>query len=130
MVRVADRLDQPCGLDGLILHSTHSLYHFKMNTKPQAIDELIVKLQNMLPTLRNQYHVQSLEVFGSFVRGDQKAESDLDLLVTFDEIPTLFKFVELENYLGDRLDIKVDLVMKDSLKPAIGERILAEAQPI
>lgn len=101
-----------------------------MNTKTQAIDELIVKLQNMLPTLRNQYHVQSLEIFGSFVRGDEKADSDLDLLVTFDEIPSLFKFVELENYLGDRLDIKVDLVMKDSLKPTIGERILAEAQPI
>ena len=82
-----------------------------MNTTTKAIDELIEELQDMLPKLRDQYHVQSLEVFGSFVRGDEQAESDLDLLVTFDESPTLFKFVELENHLGDQLGIKVDLVM-------------------
>ena len=57
-------------------------------------------------------------------------ESDLDLLVTFSETPGLFAFVALENHLSDVLGIEVDLVMKDSLKPNIGERILAEARPI
>ncbi len=80
--------------------------------------------------LRTQYHVRTLEVFGSFVRGDQHDNSDLDLLVTFDEVPTLFKFVALENYLSDFLGIRVDLVMKESLKPFIGKHILEEAQPI
>ena len=101
-----------------------------MNMKTKAINELIEELQKLLPELRQNYHVQSLEVFGSFVRGEERTDSDLDLLVTFDESPTLFKFVALENYLGDRLGIKVDLVMKDSLKPAIGQRILAEAKLI
>lgn len=80
--------------------------------------------------LRTQYHVRSLEVFGSFVRGEAREDSDLDLLVTFNEVPTLFKFVELENHLSDTLGVKVDLVMKDSLKPAIGKRIIDEARPI
>ena len=71
-----------------------------------------------------------VELFGSFVRGDDCEGSDLDLLVTFDEVPTLFEFLEIENYLSDELGIKVDLVMKDSLKPAIGKRILEEAQPV
>jgi len=99
-----------------------------MKTKP--ILEFIEELQNLLPKLQTQYQVRSLEVFGSYVRGDETADSDLDLLVTFTESPSLFKFVELENYLGDQLGIKVDLVMKESLKPAIGKRILAEAQSI
>jgi hypothetical protein len=50
----------------------------------------------------------------------------LDILVTFHELPSLIKFVELENYLTDILGIKVDLVLKDSLKPEIGKRILSE----
>ena len=98
--------------------------------KERSVDKLLVEIRQMLPHLRAQYHVRSLEVFGSFVRGDEKEDSDLDLLVTFDEVPTLFKFVALENTLSDGLGVKVDLVMKDSLKPAIGEQILREAQSI
>ena len=84
----------------------------------------------MLPTLRAQYRVHTLEVFGSFVRGEERADSYLDLLVTFEEVPTLFRFVALENDLTDTLGIKVDLVMKDSLRPNIGKYILEEARPI
>ena len=80
--------------------------------------------------MKAQYRVHTLEVFGSFVRGEEKADSDLDLLVTFDEVPTLFRFVALENDLSDSLGIKVDLVMKDSLKPNIGKYILEEAKSI
>lgn len=99
-------------------------------TPTRKLDELSVTLRGMLPALKTQYHVGTLEVFGSFVRGDERKNSDLDLLVTFDEVPTLFKFVALENHLTDTLGVKVDLVMKDSLKPAIGKRILEEARPI
>ena len=101
-----------------------------MDTTIKPIHKLIEELQALLPKLQELYQVQSLEVFGSYVRGDENTDSDLDLLVTFYENPSLFKFVEMENYLGDQLGIKVDLVMKDSLKPAIGKRILAEVQPI
>ena len=101
-----------------------------MNAHTRSLDELLVKLREMLPTLKAQFRVRTLEVFGSFVRGEERADSDLDLLVTFDEVPTLFRFVALENKLSDSLGIKVDLVMKDSLKPNIGKYILEEAKPI
>ncbi len=84
-------------------------------------------LREELPRLKKDYAVQSLEVFGSFVRGEASAGSDLDLLVEFDDTPTLFGFVRLENELSTLLGVKVDLVMKNSLKPAIGARILSEA---
>jgi uncharacterized protein len=93
-------------------------------------EKLLAQLRSMLPLLRNTFHVQTLEIFGSFVREEQSENSDLDLLVTYSEVPTLFEFVALENYLSDELKVKVDLVMKDSLKPAIGKRILGEAQSL
>jgi len=103
---------------------------FDMNKAPVTLNEALMQLKSMLPLLREKYHVRTLEVFGSYVRGEEGDESDLDLLVTFDEVPTLFQFVALENFLSDELGVKVDLVMKDSLKPAIGKYILEEAQKI
>jgi predicted nucleotidyltransferase len=84
------------------------------------------KLHQQLPILAERYQVKSLGVFGSYVRNEQSKGSDLDLLVTFNATPSLLKFIELENYLTDYLGIKVDLVMRDALKPRIGERILSE----
>ena len=87
-------------------------------------------LHEQIPLLTERYGVETLEVFGSYVRSEQKKESDLDLLVTFKEAPSLLTFIAIENYLSDLLGIKVDLVMKDSLKPAIGRNILREAVPV
>jgi predicted nucleotidyltransferase len=87
-------------------------------------------LRKELPHLAEEYHVATLEVFGSYVRHEQRKTSDLDVLVTFSIPPSLFKFARLENYLSDILGVKVDLVMKDSLKPRIGQRILREAVPV
>jgi len=84
-------------------------------------------LRQERPALAEQYNVATLEVFGSYVRHEQQKNSDLDILVTFSKPPSLFKFVRLENHLSDTLGVKVDLVMKDSLKPAIGKHILREA---
>jgi len=88
------------------------------------------KLHEQLPLLSERYQVKSLGVFGSYVRHEQSTGSDLDLLVAFNETPSLLKFIELENYLADLLGIKVDLVMQDALKPRIGERILREVVPV
>lgn len=88
--------------------------------------QLMQILHEQLPLLAAQYRVESLGVFGSYVRDEQSPSSDLDLLVVFHEPPSLLRFIELENYLSDLLGVKVDLVMKDALKPRIGERILNE----
>ena len=91
------------------------------------LNQLLERLRQQLPLLREHYRVETLEVFGSYVRQEQKKDSDLDILVTFTEAPSLLKFIRLENHLSDILGVQVDLVMKDSLKPAIGEFILREA---
>lgn len=94
--------------------------------QPIDVDGITDLLRQHLPSLAENYHVKSLGVFGSYVRRQQSPESDLDLLVAFDEQPGLLKFIELENYLSDLLGIKVDLVMRDALKPTIGKQILSE----
>lgn len=87
-------------------------------------------LRAHLPELRERYGVRELRLFGSYLRGEQRKRSDLDVLVEFDRVPSLFEFVRLERYLSELLKIKVDLVMKSALKPTIGRYILEEAQPI
>jgi predicted nucleotidyltransferase len=76
--------------------------------------------------LREEFKVKNLGVFGSYVRGEQKGTSDVDVLVDFEDPVGLFEFMKLENYLSDLLGVKVDLVSKKALKPHIGERILEE----
>jgi predicted nucleotidyltransferase len=94
------------------------------------LNSYISMLRKHLPELKQRYGVRSLGVFGSFVRGEQRNRSDLDILVEFDRAPTLFGFIDLRDYLTDLLGVKVDLVMKSSLKPAIGRHILAEVVPV
>jgi len=87
-------------------------------------------LRRQLPSLATRYHVASLGLFGSYVRHENRSDSDLDVLVTFSETPSLLRFIELENHLSDLLGVKVDLVMREALKPQIGQRILAEVVPV
>jgi len=87
-------------------------------------------LRRNLPQLRAQYQVRTLSVFGSHVRGTARLRSDLDLLVEFVEPPSLISFIRLEHSLSEALGVKVDLVMRDALRPAIGKKILQEAMPI
>jgi predicted nucleotidyltransferase len=60
--------------------------------------------------------VERLGLCGSLVRGEQSAESDVDLLVTFTETPDLLEFVNLKRHLEDVLDRDVDLGMPTALK--------------
>lgn len=78
------------------------------------------------PFLFKTYKVKDLGIFGSYSRGEHGYTSDLDILVTFSETPSLLKFIHLENLLTDNLGVKVDLVHKNGLKPRIGQRILSE----
>jgi predicted nucleotidyltransferase len=84
-------------------------------------------LRQNVPGLREQYSLKSLGLFGSYVRAEQGARSDLDVLVDFDEAPTLLELSALQRHLTELVGVQVDLVLKRTLKPAIGEVILAEA---
>jgi hypothetical protein len=76
--------------------------------------------------LKEKYVVRSMGLFGSFIRGEQKRRSDADILVEFEEPPSLFRFMTMEEELTKLIGIKVDLVMKTALKPNIGRVILSE----
>ncbi|MDM7935025.1 MAG: nucleotidyltransferase family protein [Methanothrix sp.] len=77
--------------------------------------------------LNERYGVREIGIFGSFVRGEEKEDSDVDLLVEFERPIGLFKFLELEEHLSSLIGRKVDLVSKKALKPHIGRHILDEA---
>ncbi len=89
----------------------------------KSLEAIKNKLEALKPTLQNEYHITELGIFGSYVRGEQTENSDVDILVEFD--PSfdfgLFTYCHIQNYIGDILDKKIDLVMKTSLKPYIGE---------
>jgi predicted nucleotidyltransferase len=97
---------------------------------PRELHQMRAILRQQLPSLSRRYHVASLGLFGSYVRQENRPDSDLDILVTFSEVPGLLRLIELENHLSDLLGVKVDLVMREALKPQVGLRILAEVVPV
>lgn len=94
--------------------------------------KLIENIKKMLKEqelfLKDRYGVSEIGIFGSYAKGKAKKISDLDILIDFqkDADIGLLEFIALENYLSDLLGVKVDLVMKDSLKSRIGKHILKE----
>ena len=90
------------------------------------LDKIKKVLRKNKRNLWQEFKVKELGVFGSFVRGEQKRGSDVDILVEFIETPGLFDYITTENYLSDLLKKRVDLVMKGSLKPALGRNIMRE----
>lgn len=98
----------------------------KLQGNQREVDIYIKKLQGMLPELKKKYPIKYIGVFGSYVRGEQSASSDLDVLVEFNGSITLLGYARLENELSDKLGIKVDVVSKTALKPRIGKHILSE----
>jgi uncharacterized protein len=93
----------------------------------KTIEKLKAILASHKAELKEKYKVREIGIFGSYARNEQHTKSDVDVLVTFTEIIDLFQFIALENYLSDLLGVKVDLVMKDGIKPRLKERILSEA---
>lgn len=83
-------------------------------------------LKENKPFLSNEFKVKEIGIFGSYLRGEAKDDSDMDILIEFNKTVGLLEFISLENHLSDILGIKVDLVMKSALKPRIGKHILAE----
>jgi predicted nucleotidyltransferase len=89
--------------------------------------ELIQRLREQKRDLYRQHQVRSLQIFGSYVHGDARPDSDLDVLVEFEETPGLFEIVRLRQALTQLLGVEVDLVMKDVLRPRVRDQILREA---
>jgi len=98
----------------------------------KTVSEIRRILQDKRPYLAEKYGVAEIGLFGSYVRGEQREDSDLDILIELERPAriSLIDLVELELYLGELLGVKVDLAIKKNLKPRIGERILQEMIPL
>lgn len=92
----------------------------------KEIERIKKEIRNNIQPLKNKYKIKTVGVFGSYVRGNQKKESDVDILIEFEEPVSLLEFIALERQLSKILGKKVDLVMKTALKPRIGRHILDE----
>jgi predicted nucleotidyltransferase len=94
--------------------------------KPKTLEEIKAILIPYKPFLVEKFKIWELGIFGSYVRGEQNKDSDVDILVEFSQVPTLFDLVEIEYSISDKLGLPVDLVDKKSLKAALCEQILNE----
>lgn len=90
--------------------------------------DILEIIRQTRPELATRFGVERLGLFGSYVRGQEQRRSDIDLLVSFQRDIDLFEFLDLKEFLQERLHHKVDLVMDSALKPAIGRRIRAEVE--
>jgi len=96
----------------------------------KSLDTILADLRRLQPDLKRRYPIGEIAVFGSYARGEQRADSDLDLIVELGPGLTLIDLARLEAELSDSLGVPVEVAIKDALKPRIGGRILAEAVPV
>ena len=91
---------------------------------------MIEDIQNTIAAekdeIRRKYRAEIKGIFGSYARGDFHADSDLDLLVDFDEGANLFDLVGLQQFLEEKLGCKVDLVSRRSLREELRTSALNE----
>lgn len=95
-----------------------------MNT----LEEIKTILNKHKEDILRKYRVKEIGIFGSFVRGEQKKRSDIDILVEFNEedVPDLLRFIEMERYLKKLLKRKVDLVRKEGIRPELKTIVLKD----
>ncbi|MBL8092086.1 MAG: nucleotidyltransferase family protein [Anaerolineales bacterium] len=92
--------------------------------------DVIAKLQELKPTITARYKVREISLFGSFARGEQLENSDIDLLTEFDDNADLFDLIGLGLYLEDTFKRSVDIVPKKALREELRETVLQQVVTI
>jgi predicted nucleotidyltransferase len=96
----------------------------------KSLEEIKVELEALKPTLRKRFKVDTIDIFGSYARGEQTEKSDLDILVTYSEMVDLLLVAGLRRYLRRKLNVKVDVISKEFLNKHIRRQVLEEAVPV
>lgn len=89
-------------------------------------ETILAKLKELKPLIAARYKAKEIGLFGSFARGEQNANSDIDLLVDFEDGADMFDLVGLADYLEEALQQKVDVVPKRALREELRESVLRE----
>ena len=92
----------------------------------KTLDEIKQILSERKSWLCETYQITELGIFGSYARGEQTQDSDVDVLIDYSEAPTLFELVNLRDFLSDVTGLPVDVVTKNGLRPRIRDRVLSE----
>ena len=92
----------------------------------KTLNEIRRILSAQKQSLCEKYQITELGVFGSYARGEQTEDSDIDIVVDYETAPTLIMLVELRDYLSQLFDLRVDVVTKNGLKSRIRDRVLDE----
>jgi hypothetical protein len=85
--------------------------------------------KKITPLLRS-YGVKRAAFFGSFVRGEERKDSDIDILVEFEGEKSLLDLAGLKIELEELLERKVDVLTYDSIHPLLKDKILEEQKVI
>ncbi|TCK02516.1 nucleotidyltransferase family protein [Phorcysia thermohydrogeniphila] len=85
----------------------------------KTLQSIIQILQKHEEKLKGKYKIKTLKIFGSYAVGKQTESSDLDVIVTFKEAPTLLEFLSLKEYIENLVKLKVDLVTENAISPYI-----------
>ncbi len=96
----------------------------------KSLNEIKKILDKHRDELRLKYKIKGISIFGSYVRGEQKKKSDIDILAEFEEPVSLLDLVGAELYLSEILKTKVDLIPKEDVRPELKDIILKEAVPV
>lgn len=96
----------------------------------RSLDEVRYQLEALKPILKRRFKVETIDIFGSYARGEQTEKSDLDILVTYSEMVDLLVIAELRRYLRRKLCLKVDVISKKYLNKYIKDQVLEEAIPV
>jgi hypothetical protein len=94
-----------------------------------TLDLLHVKRDEIL-SITARHGGKNVRVFGSVVRGEDKPNSDVDMLVDLEEGRTLFDLIGLQQDIENLLERAVDLLTEKGINPRLRERILKEAKPL
>lgn len=90
-------------------------------------EEILEKLRELKPVLREDFSVRRIGLFGSFTDGTSTETSDIDILIEFEK-PIGWRFFSLEIFLERIFGRKVDLVTRDAIKEQIKEQILEQVK--
>ena len=86
-------------------------------------EHILELLRQAKSDVEGQYHVRTMALFGSYSRNEQTEDSDVDLLVDFDEPISGLTFVRFADTLEERLGLHVDVVPADAVKPRYRQHI-------
>lgn len=90
------------------------------------LEDILEKLRELKPELAKRYKVQNVGLFGSFVRHEQGDESDIDLLVGFNDEADLFDLIGLSLYLEEIFGCAVDVVPRKALREELRDAVLRQ----